>query len=173
VKQWSKASQYLKKMGGIIMVASVLIWALGHYPVQHSYIARVGKFIEPAIQPLGFDWRMGVCLLTGVAAKEIVVSTMGVIYQDSETSEPSAGLGKKIQSATYTRGRFTGKPVFTPLATLSFLIFTLLYFPCIATITAIYNESGSWKWSAFTVVFNTGLAWVLSFLVYQTGMLFT
>lgn len=185
---WSKASQYLKKMGGIIMIASVLIWALGHYPVQtpeqgnsqnkdmvneSSYMARIGKFIEPVILPLGFDWRMGVCLIAGVAAKEIVVSTMGVIYRNGDNADPAAGLGEKIAGATHTRGKYTGRQVFTPWATLSFLIFTLLYFPCIATITAIYHESGSWKWAAFSVVFNTGLAWVFSFLVFQTGMLFT
>jgi ferrous iron transport protein B len=185
---WSKASQYLKKMGGIIMIASVLIWALGHYPVQplepgsnqnkgrvneSSYIARIGKFIEPVILPLGFDWRMGVCLITGVAAKEIVVSTMGVVYQTGDKVGPPAGLSEKITAATHTRGKYAGQRVFTPWATLSFLIFTLLYFPCIATITAIYHESGSWKWAAFSVVFNTSLAWVFSFLVFQTGMLFT
>lgn len=185
---WFKASQYLKKMGGIIMVASILIWALGHFPVQHdepsgntlmtkavnedSYIARVGKFIEPVIQPLGFDWRMGVCLLTGVAAKEIVVSTMGVIYPAEDGQHAAESLDTRIRTATYTEGIHKGKPVFTPLATLSFLLFTLLYFPCIATITAIYHESGSWKWGAFSVFFTTGLAWVVSFAVYQTGMLF-
>jgi len=175
---WGKASQYLKKMGGIIMVASVLIWALGHYPVQKqvntgtnetyasvhqdSYIAQVGKFIEPAIQPLGFDWRMGVCLLTGIAAKEIVVSTMGVIYPDPAGDNASTALENRISS----------DPGFTPLATLSFLVFTLLYFPCLATVTAIYSETGSWKWSVFSVVLTTGLAWILSFLIYHTGMLF-
>ena len=185
---WLKASQYLKKMGGIIMVASVLIWALGHFPVQkqhsanstaknagvtdESYIGRIGKFIEPAIQPLGFDWRMGVCLLTGVAAKEIVVSTMGVIYQSGNRQDSSASMEERIRSATYTEGKHQGKKVFTPLATVSFLLFTLLYFPCIATVAAIYNESGSWKWAAFSVAFTTGLAWVLSLIVYQTGMLF-
>ena len=170
---WFKASQYLKKMGGIIVVASILIWALGHFPVhKQTYIGQIGKFIEPAIQPLGFDWRMGVCLLTGVAAKEVVVSTMGIIYKADDKADSSANLGKKIQNATYSEGRHKGKPVFTPLATLSFLIFTLLYFPCIATVTAIYNESGSWKWAAFSVFFTTSLAWLLSFLVYQTGMLF-
>jgi len=175
---WGKASQYLKKMGGIIMVASVLIWALGHYPVQkqvntgtnetyasvhqESYIAQVGKFIEPAIQPLGFDWRMGVCLLTGIAAKEIVVSTMGVIYPDPAGDDASTALENRIGS----------DPGFTPLATLSFLVFTLLYFPCLATVTAIYNETGSWKWSVFSIILTTGLAWILSLLIYQTGMLF-
>jgi len=173
---WMKSSQYLRKMGGIIMVASILIWALGHYPVQkssadiaarknvavneNSYIARIGKFIEPAIQPLGFDWKMGVCLITGITAKEIVVSTMGVLYQDE--GNPSASLSEKIRNTSS----------FTPLATLSFLIFTLLYFPCLATITAIFNESGSWKWAAFSLFFTTGLAWMLSFIIYQAGMLF-
>jgi ferrous iron transport protein B len=170
---WFKASQYLRKMGSIIMIASILIWALGYFPVpkvadgksipttgvsENSYIGRIGKFIEPSIRPLGFDWRMGVCLLTGVAAKEIVVSTMGVIYQ---SENGNSDLGKKIQNAKQ----------FTPLATLSFLVFTLLYFPCIATIAAIYNESGSWKWAVFSMLFNTGLAWVASFLLYQTGLL--
>jgi ferrous iron transport protein B len=184
---WLKASMYLRKMGGIILVASVIIWALGHYPVQKqhtanamvtgtgvteaSYIGCIGKFIEPVIQPLGFDWRMGVCLLTGLAAKEIVVSTMGVIYQNNDGKKLSTSLGERIRSALYTTGKNQGKQVFTPLATLSFLVFALLYFPCIATVAAIYNESGSWKWATFSVVFTTGLAWVLSFLVYQTGML--
>jgi ferrous iron transport protein B len=184
---WMKASQYIKKMGGIIMVASVLIWALGHYPEKKiipgkptttitasnddSYIARVGKFIEPAIQPLGFDWRMGVCLLTGITAKEIVVSTMGVIYKAPPSLNSSASLEEKISNATYTKGKHQGKKVFTPLSTLSFLVFTLLYFPCLATVTAIYNESGTWKWAAFSVLLTTGLAWLFSFLVYQIGSL--
>jgi ferrous iron transport protein B len=170
---WFKASQYLKKMGGIIMIASILIWALGHFPVpkatdgksisttvvsENSYIGRIGKFIEPAIRPLGFDWSMGICLLTGVAAKEIVVSTMGVIYH---SENGNADLVKKIQNAKQ----------FTPLATLSFLMFTLLYFPCIATIAAIRSESGSWRWAVFSVLFSTGLAWIASFLFYQTGLL--
>ncbi len=170
---WMKSSQYLRKMGGIIMVASVLIWALGHYPVQKSpvnnagkqavvhedsYIARIGKFIEPAIQPLGFDWKMGVCLISGIAAKEIVVSTMGVLYDESDSK---ASLQERISN----------NPDFTPLVTLSFLLFTLLYFPCVASISAIFNESGSWKWALFSLFFTTGIAWVLSFLVYQTGML--
>jgi ferrous iron transport protein B len=185
---WSKASQYVHKMGGVIMVASILIWALGHYPVNHefhkedakgrarhqesSYIGQIGKKIEPAISPLGFDWRMGICLLTGVAAKEIVVSTMGVIYQADEGSDYSRSLQTKIQAATYSEGKHEGKPVFTPLATFSFILFTLLYFPCIATIAAIYKESGSWKWAAFSVIYTTSLAWLVSFAFFQTGMLF-
>lgn len=175
---WSKASQYLKKMGGIIMVASVLIWALGHYPIhklsgqgtatenasvhQDSYIARIGKFIEPAIEPLGFDWKMGVSLLTGLAAKEVVVSTMGVIYADPNQENDSGSLEEKISKSK----------TFTPLSTFSFLIFMLLYFPCLATVTAIYNETNSWKWALFSVLMTTGIAWTFSFLIYQVGSIF-
>lgn len=183
---WMKASQYLKKMGGIIMVASIIIWALGHYPQkrpgspitqvqiqnsnhENSYIASIGKFLEPAIQPLGFDWRMGISLVTGIAAKEIVVSTMGVVYQ---SDGKNLSLEEKIQNAKYTHGKRIGQKVFTPLATISFLIFTLLYFPCLPTVTAIYNESGALKWALFSIAFTTGVAWLLSFIVYQTGMLF-
>ena len=170
---WMKASQYLKKMGGIILVASIMIWALGYYPQQpanktgngaavheNSYIARIGKFIEPVIVPLGFDWRMGVCLISGVAAKEIVVSTMGVIYPDDP--ENPASLEERISRLDS----------FTPLATISFLVFTLLYFPCLATQAAIYNETGSLKWTAFSILLTTGLAWVLSFLIFQIGSVF-
>jgi ferrous iron transport protein B len=175
---WSKASQYLKKMGGIIMVASVLIWALGHYPLktqavngteityasvhQNSYIARIGRWIEPVIEPLGFDWKMGVCLLTGVAAKEIVVSTMGVVYPSAETTGGTNGLEERIR----TDGSFS------PLATISFMIFTLLYFPCLATLTAIYNETSSWKWAGFSIGMTTGIAWILSFIIFQIGSIF-
>ena len=139
---------------------------------QNSYIGRVGRFIEPVIEPLGFDWRMGVCLLTGIAAKEIVVSTMGVIYQADETENSPFNLESRLRNTHYTEGPQAGSPVFTPLATLSFIIFTLLYFPCIATIAAIYKESGSWKWAAFVVVYTTGLAWLLSFAVFSVGNLF-
>jgi len=107
-----------------------------------------------------------------VAAKEIVVSTMGVVYQESDPQGKELSLEKKLQHAQYTSGKRVGKRVFTPLATFSFLIFTLLYFPCLATVAAIYNESGTWKWAMFSVFFTTGIAWLLSFIVYQTGMLF-
>jgi len=181
---WLKASQYLKKMGGVILVASILIWALGHYPEgqgqqpgpgaqafhqEQSYMGQLGKKIEPLIKPLGFDWRMGICLLTGVAAKEIVVSTMGVIYQADDSGDGSSSLKANIQAATHAEGLHAGKPAFTPLATFSFILFTLLYFPCIATIAAIYKESGSWKWAVFSILYTTGLAWLVSFVFFQTG----
>jgi ferrous iron transport protein B len=139
---------------------------------EKSYIGRIGKHIEPLIRPLGFDWKMGVCLLTGVAAKEIVVSTMGVIYQANEGDEYTTSLQGKIKNATYSNGINKGKPVFNPLATISFILFTLFYFPCIATVAAIYKESGSWKWAAFSVLYTTALAWFVSLAVFQIGKLF-
>ncbi|MBN1159256.1 MAG: ferrous iron transport protein B [Bacteroidales bacterium] len=178
---WDKGSEYLKKMGGIIVIASILIWALGHYPVQpgypdsrgqeRSYIGRIGKFIEPAIAPLGFDWRMGICLLSGTAAKEIIVSTMGIIYQPESGISETASLKEKISDLRYTEGARTGERVFTPLVTISFVAFVLLYFPCVATITAIGRESGSWRWAVFTILYTTGLAWLVSFIIYQTGLI--
>ncbi|HLO60258.1 MAG TPA: ferrous iron transport protein B [Bacteroidales bacterium] len=171
---WMKASQYLRKMGGIILIASVLIWALGYFPVQktekqaqqtssvqNSYIARIGKTVQPVIAPLGFDWKMGVCLITGIAAKEIVVSTMGVIYSDDHANS-SVSLEQRISAS----GEFT-----IP-ATLSFLVFTLLYFPCLATLTAIYNETGSVKWPLFSLTMTTALAWIASFITFNIAVLF-
>ncbi len=178
IQMWEKAYQYLKKMGGVILVAAVLIWFLSYFPQaqdgmtsqQHqeqSYIGRIGKGIEPALKPLGFDWKMSVGLLTGAAAKEIVVSTMGVLYtgegEDFET------IGTKLSEQINPE---TGEKIFTPVVALSFLLFVLLYFPCIAAIVAVIKESGSWKWGAFVVFYTTALAWVVSFLVYQIGSLF-
>ncbi|MDR2496686.1 MAG: ferrous iron transport protein B [Tannerellaceae bacterium] len=153
VHVWEKGKQYLRKMGGVILVASIVIWFLGYFPLQpegateaameeNSYIGRLGKFIEPALAPLGFDWKMSVCLLGGMAAKEVVVSTLGVL----------------------------GMPEFTATAALSFMFFVLIYFPCIATITAISSEAGSWKWGAFAVVYTCMLAWIVSALVYNIGV---
>ncbi len=136
---------------------------------EQSYIGRLGKFTEPALRPLGFDWKMSISLLSGLAAKEVVVSTLGVIYTgDSDDSEEAqARLSERILQEK----RADGSPSFTPLVALSFLIFVLIYFPCVATVIAIAKEAGSWKWGAFTVIFSCGLAWLLSFLVYQIGML--
>lgn len=175
---WEKGKQYLKKMGGIILVASVIVWALGYFPhheeltpqeqQEQSYIGRIGKTIEPAFRAQGFDWKLDVGLLAGVGAKEIVASTMGVLYAGDETvaddeeadSVKYANLHKKMSADGIT-----------PLVAFCFLLFVLLYFPCIATIAAIKNESSSWKWSLFTVFYTTGLAWVVSAVVYQVGRL--
>lgn len=175
---WEKGKQYLKKMGGIILVASVIVWALGYFPhheeltpqeqQEQSYIGRIGKTIEPVFRAQGFDWKLDVGLLAGVGAKEIVASTMGVLYAGDETvaddeeadSVKYANLHKKMSADGIT-----------PLVAFCFLLFVLLYFPCIATIAAIKNESGLWKWALFTVFYTTGLAWVVSAVVYQVGRL--
>jgi len=139
---------------------------------EQSYLGKIGKFIEPTIAPLGFDWKMGVSLLSGVAAKEIVVSTLGVLYQaEKDADEHSSRLISKLQNETYKSGTKKGEKVFTSLNALSFLLFILIYFPCIAVIAAIKKESGNWKWAAFTIVSTTALAWIVAFGVYQIGSL--
>jgi ferrous iron transport protein B len=164
---WEKGAQYLKKMGGIIMVASILIWFLGYYPrgnyetvaeqQEHSYIGQIGKAIEPAIEPLGFDWKLGVGLLSGVGAKELVVSTLGVLYTNEEDIE-SVNLSNRI-------------PI-TPMVALGYMLFVLIYFPCVATLAAIKQESGSWRWAFFAALYTTALAWGVAFIVKTIGNLF-
>ncbi len=171
---WHKGSQYIKKMGGIIMVGAIIIWALGYYPTrQDSYLERIGHTIEPTIQPLGFDWKIGVALVTGVAAKEIVVSSMGVIHQiDTESESGELEMAEFIRNDVYSSGERKGEKIFTLPVALSFLAFVLIYFPCMAVIAAIRRESGSWKWALFTVFYTTGLAWIVSFVIYNVGSLF-
>ena len=175
---WNKGVQYLRKMGTIILVASVIVWALSHYPVgdpsltpiqqqEQSYIGRIGKAIEPVIRPLGFDWQIGISLVSGLAAKEIVVSTMAVL---TDSGENETTLSEKLQSQVYTQGPHIGEKVFTPLKAYTMMVFILLYFPCIAAITAIYKEAGR-RWAFFTLFYTTGLAWILSFIFYQLGSL--
>lgn len=165
---WEKGAQYLKKMGGIIMIASIIIWFLGYYPhsdayetvaeqQENSYIGQLGKAIEPVIEPLGFDWKLGIGLLTGVGAKELVVSTLGVLYANDSEAEV-ASLAERI-------------PI-TPFVAFCYMLFSLIYFPCIAVLVAIKHESGSWKWAVFTAVYTTALAWIVTFAVYQIGRLF-
>ena len=162
---WEKGAQYLKKMGGIIMIASIIIWFLGYYPrhdthesvaeqQENSYIGQIGKAIEPVIKPLGFDWKLGIGLISGVGAKELVVSTLGVLYTNEGDVE-NVNLSDRI-------------PI-TPLVALAYMLFVLIYFPCIATFAAIKQESGSWKWAIFTAGYTTGLAWLVAFTVFQIG----
>lgn len=164
---WEKGAQYLKKMGGIIMIASIIIWFLGYYPQhdayesvaeqqENSYIEQIGKAIEPVIKPLGFDWKLGIGLISGVGAKELVVSTLGVLYTNEGDVE-NVNLSNRI-------------PI-TPLVALAYMLFVLIYFPCIATFAAIKQESGSWKWAIFTAGYTTGLAWLVAFTVFQIGSL--
>jgi ferrous iron transport protein B len=126
--------------------------------------------IEPVMRPLGFDWKMSVAILTGVAAKEITVGTLGVLYQvGADADETSASLIQKLQQQTYYEGHRKGEKVFTPLVAFSFMLFILIYFPCIAVVAAIKKESGSWKWAVFIVVYTTTLAYLVSLIVFQIG----
>lgn len=221
---WFKAAMYLKKMSGVIMIASIIIWSLSYFPmnteysknydqlksetiakyetlkissentipvdslnqlmnfhlseldlekqgeqIEKSFIGRIGKFIEPAVSPMGFDWRMGVSLLTGMAAKEIVVSTMGVLYQTDLENNGTSSLTKKLQVAVYQDGPKMGEKVYTKATAFAFLIFILFYFPCVAVISAVRHETGKWKWAVFVAVYTTTLAWIFSFLAFIIG----
>ena len=178
VHMWDKSVLYLKKMGTVILAASIIIWALGYFPRpktemtkaeqnEYSYIGRIGHAIEPVVRPLGFDWKMGVSLATGLAAKEVVVSSLGVLYEAQEVEgDDNAGLQAKLKAVTDENG----ETFFTPLRAYTFLLFILLYFPCIAAISAIAKEAGG-KWAAFSVVYTTCLAWIVSFIFWHVGLL--
>jgi ferrous iron transport protein B len=221
---WFKGEQYLRKMGTIILLASLVIWALGYFPrntqrnaeydqkiaalvneraassassiqnanavtdsliqvridaleldkareqQEKSIIGRLGVLIEPIIRPLGFDWKMGVSLIAGSAAKEVVVSTMGVLYSLGG-DQNITGLIERLRAEVHTSGPKAGQPVYSRVVAFSFMVFILIYFPCIAVIAAIKKESGKWKWSLFTAVYTTLLAWLAAFVVYQGGTL--
>lgn len=177
---WEKGKQYLKKMGGVILVASIIVWALGYFPhddsldtqqqQEQSYIGHIGKAIEPVFRLQGFDWKLDVGLIAGVGAKEIVASTLGVLYSgdDSVADDTVEDTGSKY-SALYQKMSADG---ITPLIAFCYLLFVLIYFPCIATIAAIKNESGSWRCALFAAGYTTMLAWAVSAAVYQIGRLF-
>ena len=175
---WEKGKEYLKKMGTIILGASIIVWALSYYPAnanrieqaENSYMAKIGKAIEPALRPCGFDWRQSVSLLAGVGAKEVVASTMAVVYASSEQEaeqleEDYANGNGELRISQLIHDNMT------PLSAASMLIFILLYMPCISTVAAIKNESGHWRWALFTIVYTIGLAWIASTLFYQIGSL--
>ena len=176
IHMWSKGKQYLQKMATVILAASIIVWALGYFPrhegqtpqeqIENSFMGQMGKAIEPIVAPLGFNWQMGVSVLTGAAAKEIVVSTMGVLYTgEADADEESASLKEKLQTAT----KPDGTHVFNPVVAYSFMLFILLYFPCIAALAAIRREAGT-KWMVFEIFYTTAVAWLVSFLFYQIAM---
>lgn len=156
-------------------MASLIVWALGYFPhndqltkqeqQEQSFIGHIGHAIEPVFRPQGFDWKLDVAVVSGVGAKEIVASTMGILY----TSDDAAEEGSE-QAYRHLEHQMLADGI-TPLVAYSFLVFVLLYFPCIATIAAIKNETGSWKWAAFAATYTTLLAWVVSALIYQIGKL--
>ena len=161
---WEKGRQYLQKMSGVILICSVIIWFLGYFPnhnaydtvqaqQEHSFIGYVGKAMEPVLEPLGFDWKMGVGIVSGVGAKELVVSTLGVMYANEGTLQDAL-----VNSVT-------------PAGALAYMVFILLYFPCIATFIAIKNEGGGWKWAIITAVYTIILAWVAAFITFNVASL--
>jgi ferrous iron transport protein B len=191
---WSKSYEYLQKIGGIILVASIIIWGLNHYPNNsritggvsavpehsqegsekshvvkgHSYLEGFGRFIQPVMAPLGFDWKMTVAILAGIPGKEVIVSTLGVIYEDEGKNE---SLAERIKNDKYTSGEKTGQSVFSTASALAFLIFILIYFPCVAVIATIARESGKLSWAAFVILYTTVFAWLSAFIVYNAGSL--
>ncbi len=179
---WAKSKEYLHKMGGVILVASIIVWALGYFPrgengekadIEHSYIATVGHTIEPVIEPLGFDWRIGVSLISGIGAKELVVSTMSVLYHSEQTGDNDdiSALSAKIRELEVTSPGGEVRKAYTPLTAYSLMLFILIYFPCIAVVAAIKKEAG-WRWAFFSVFYTTTLAWVVAFAVQIIGSLF-
>jgi ferrous iron transport protein B len=168
---WQRCAQYLRNVSGMILVASIVVWALGYFPRQEehvnsaqqyeqSYIGRVGRFCEPAFEPIGMNWKTSVSLLSGIAAKELMVSTLGVLYSD-DNENSSAQLKENLANSND----------FTKPSALALLIFTLLYMPCVGTITAIASESG-WKWAVASALYSTAIAWLCAFVVYRIALLF-
>ena len=173
---WEKGKQYLQKMSGIILICSIVIWFLGYFPnngkyetaqeqQEHSFIGYVGKAMEPALKPLGFDWRMGVGIVAGVGAKELVVSTLGVMYADDEPVVAESNADETRLQRALIRS-------VTPAGALAYMVFILLYFPCIATFIAIKSETGGWKWALFTAVYTIVLAWLMAFATFHIASLF-
>lgn len=201
---WNKAKQYLNKMGGLILVASIIIWALSYFPrykatdvpesfrqetlaeipgatemtqerqealvlntyqQEHSILGYIGKGLEPVMRPLHFGWKTTISLIAGAAAKEVVVSTLGVLYVGEDNEQ-------LISERLSEPSPITGAPPFTPYTALAFMVFVLLYFPCIATLTAIARETESWKYALFSVCYNTGLAWILAYITLHIALLF-
>lgn len=187
---WGKGEQYLKKMGGVILVASIIVWALNYFPrhdspgqpgtiaattvddskidtSSDSFLEMAGKAINPVMEPIGCHWRATVAALAGVPAKEIVVSTLGVLYTGEEEIDDSA-LSTRLTAINPA----TGEPDFTPASALAFMVFILLYCPCIASILAIVRETGSWRYGVFSIIYNTTVAWVIAFITYRLALLF-
>jgi len=225
IYMWDKAKEYLKKIAGVILIASIIFWSLSYFPQQSSrvkeaqqqelkmqksiddaillnvatkkdslihvkeditahfhlvkksfqredsYLGQFGKFIEPVLKPIGFDWKLGISLLSGLTAKEIIVSTLAVLYQTDEEVSDRGNLAAKLKSQKVMDGDRKGAPVFTPLIAFVFMVFVSIYFPCIGSIIAISRESKSAKWGFFVVAYTMTLAWIISFIIFQIGTL--
>ena len=178
---WEKGKEYLKKMGGIILVASILVWGLGYFPhndelsnqeqQEQSYIGRMGKAVEPIFAPQGFNWKLDVSLIAGVGAKEIVASSIGVLYSGDDSFADDDTFSDDTEKYTRLHQLMAADGI-TTLAAYCYLLFVLIYFPCVATIVAIKNETGSWRWALVAATYTSVLAWIVSALVFQIGSLF-
>ena len=183
---WEKGVQYLRKMGGVILVGSLIIWFLSYYPrpefndatatqteqstpdYSNSYLGRIGRICEPVMEPIGLNWKGSVAILSGAAAKEIVVSTLGVLYAEEPLPETTTELSENASLGS----KLIASGDFDTRTAIAFMVFILLYFPCVATLIAIAKETGRWYWATVTVIYNTAVAWVVAFIVYQIGGLF-
>jgi len=180
---WDRASLFLKEAGTVILVCTIALWALLSFPrlpahegppdpaaptqIEQSYGGKLGKAVEPVLEPLGFDWKIGVGLIGAFAAREVFVSTMGLVYGIGDTSDDDAPLRQRIKSEV----KASGKPVYTPLVGLSLMIFFALSCQCMSTLAVVRRETKSWRWPAFMLAYMTGLAYLASLLVYQGGRL--
>jgi len=173
---WERAYDYLQKISTVILAASVVIWALEYFPVERtdggkykeqSYLCDIGRWMSPVMEPLGFDWKMNVCILTGLPAKEAIVSTMGILYH---ASDEDGSLEEIMRNETYKEGPHIGEKVFTPGISIGFMLFVLLYFPCLATVATLKREIGI-RWAAFTMVHSLIVAWVVAFIVRLVSLL--
>ncbi|MBR4149077.1 MAG: ferrous iron transport protein B [Rikenellaceae bacterium] len=183
---WEKGVQYLRKMGGVILVGSLIIWFLSYFPrpvqndnaattteqsapdYSNSYLGQIGRVCEPVMEPIGLNWKGSVAILSGAAAKEIVVSTLGVLYAE----EPLADVSDELSEDGSLGAKLIASGDFDTRTAIAFMVFILLYFPCVATLIAIAKETGRWYWAAVTVVYNTVVAWLVAYIVYLIGGLF-
>ncbi|MBN1495120.1 MAG: ferrous iron transport protein B [Spirochaetes bacterium] len=215
---WERGKEYLKKVGGIVLIAAILIWALSRFPadihivknfdemivaaqehyslasdvvirsaageharspvdsrateqqrLERSFIGVIGKAAEPVMAPLGFDWKMGVSLITGLAAKEIAVSTLGILYHAGGDKDRS--LVVTIREQRHESGPLAGERIFDSLTALGYMVFVLLYVPCVATLVTMRRETGSLKWPLFSAIFSISLAWLAAFIIHNLGSL--
>ncbi len=162
-----KSNQYMAAQETLEKTLSHLKNERSFEKLEKSYAGKLGKIIEPLVKPLGFDWKIGVSLIGGFIAKEIVVGTMGTLYAVGEADEGSGSLREAIKKDTWPDGR----KIYTPLTAFTVMVFCLLYMPCVAAIGVIFQETNSWKWAAFAAGYTTAFAWIVSFFIYQGGRL--
>ena len=188
-RMWERSRLFLSEAGGVILVCTVVLWGMLSFPqveapapgappqdiatwqatsLEQSFGGQVGKAIEPVIRPLGFDWKIGVGLIGAFAAREVFVSTMGLVYGVGDgADEENLPLRTHMKAEVHA----DGSPVYTPLAGLSLMVFFALACQCMSTLAVVKRETGGYAWPAFMFIYMTGLAWTASFVVYQGGKL--